>query len=163
VNYDKKQQLMYSLEKDCFWSESSTRRFNVSNSVNLYFVFDIYDCHFNWTEFTWAAMSVYFLRKSVIYLAQLNIICNFLSMSGIYGATLEDPGSTVTCYCVPLAVSGRISGWAPSPPPFEPTREIRNKEEEVHKRGSALSICQLRLRSFFNRLPRSPIRQRCSL
>ena len=32
-------------------------------------------------------MSVYFLRKSVICLAQLNIICNFLSMSGIYGAT----------------------------------------------------------------------------
>ena len=26
-------------------------------------------------------------------------------MSGIYGATLEAPGSTVTSYCVPLAVS----------------------------------------------------------
>ena len=47
VNHDKNQQLMYSLEKDCFRSEASTRRINVSNSVNLYFVFDISDCHFN--------------------------------------------------------------------------------------------------------------------
>ena len=113
VNYDKNQQRMYSLQKDCFWSKTSTRRINVSNSVNLYFVwFNNSDSCFNRTEITWAAMSVSFLRKSVIHWAQLNIICNFLSMSGIYGATLEDPGSTV---------NHSLYHLHQAPPPADPT------------------------------------------
>jgi hypothetical protein len=143
-----------------------------------------------------------------------NVICNFLSMSDISGATLEDPGSTVhhsecsfviqvqqpsndkadsvsvytqSCRNLPndadpsgkmaCGLSKSIAGDSEiQQPRFEPQpyhlqassiaerdqwmnaintalrAYQRTKEEEVRKRGSALRICQLRLRSFYNGL-----------
>ena len=143
-----------------------------------------------------------------------NVICNFLSMNDISGATLENPDSTVhhaeCSFVVQVHSSGDDNADAASnqddtskpPNNSEPSEKIacvvpesivgetvvnevhlgpkpyhlqassiaerdqwinaintalrtyqRNKEERARQRGSALRICQLRLRSFYNGLP----------
>ena len=143
-----------------------------------------------------------------------NVICNFLSMNDVSGATLENPDSTIhqsECSFVVQVhpsgdddanaasnhderskfpnnaeTSGNIACTVPEsgagdtavkearlgPKPYhlqassiaERDQWInaintalrtyqRNKEERARQRGSALSVCQLRLRSFYTGLP----------
>ena len=69
-------------------------------------------------------------------------------MGTIYGATLEDSGSTVHHSSYHLQASS-IMIAEEDPWMSAITTVLRayqsNKEEEVHKRGSTVSICQLLL------------------
>ena len=68
-------------------------------------------------------MSVYFLRKQVIHIAQLNITCNFLFMGSIYGETL----APYHLHESSIVIAEQDQDERPSPQSFEPTRETSTR------------------------------------
>ena len=139
----------------------------------IYILFDISDIHFHWTEsFTRAAMSVYFRKLCTLHNTECHTHLSvhewyFWGNSRGISTKLNTLWATAEAYH--LQASSRIVEQDQRMSVINTALRAcqRNNDEEVCKRGNALCICQLRLKSFFNSdgdfCPRPPIRQWGSL